>query len=96
MKEWKTAVAQIIVDEFNSNNTVEVPQIGMTDRAVKFSDAAEKAGYNHINRSDIEDISKHVYKMAPNLRPVRFVENPDRPKATESLWETLYFTDLEF
>lgn len=96
MKEWKTSIAQAIIDDFKSDSIVDIPVIGETDRAVKFSDTAKKYGYDHINRTDIEDIAQQVIKLEPTLHPVRFVADPNRPKPTESLWNTLYFTDLSF
>lgn len=96
MKAWKEEIAREIVNEWESENVINMPAIGETDRAVKFSDAAKKLGYNHVDRADIGDIVKQVEKIAPNLKAIRMVADPDHAKATESAWSTLYFTDLAF
>lgn len=95
MKAWKEALAQALVDEWNSDRTVALPAIGETDRAVKFSDIAKAQGYKHINQHDIIDIMHQVTKIAPHLHPIRFSGNPKAPDPADSLWGTLYFTDLE-
>lgn len=96
MKEYKMNIARAIIDEFNAETTINFPPVGETDRAVKFSDVAQKYGYTHINSSDIEDILKQVAKMDPKLHAVRFVRDPSKANASESRWSTTYITDLEF
>lgn len=95
MKTWKEQLAQEIVNEWNSDSVIDFPPCGETDRAVKFSDVAEKQGYNHIAHRDIEDIVKQVKRIAPQLSAYRIVDDPAKVKATESAWSTLYVTDLE-
>lgn len=90
------SIAQEIVNEFDNNATINFPPVGETDRAVKFSDVAQKCGHNHIDRSDIEDILKQVTKLNPALHAVRVVKDPTRADAAESRWSTTYITDLEF
>lgn len=92
MKAWKESLAQAIIDEWSSDRTTTLPGIGETDRAVKFSVVAKAQGYNHVNQHDILDIIHQIGKIAPQLHPVRVV---DDPSPAESLWGTLYFTDLE-
>lgn len=96
MKEWKMNLAQAIVDEFKAGAEINFPPVGMTDRAVKFSDVAQKCGYAHIDRQDIADIVKQVSKLAPELHAVRVVSNPAKIDASESCWATAYITDLNF
>ena len=96
MKEWKGNLAQAIVDEFKSPTTINFPPVGDTDRAVKFSEVAQKCGYKHIDRADIKDIAAQVTRLCAELRPVRVVKDAAHPDAAESAWSTLYFTDLEF
>lgn len=96
MKEWKELLAQAIVDEWKNDSVIDLPTVGETDRAAKFSDVAKAHGFNHVDRHDIEDIAKKVTKLAPQLRPIRFVGDPEKVNPTESAWRTLYFTDLDF
>lgn len=96
MKEWKASLAAAIIDEFNSDRCVNLPGVGATDRAVKFSDVAKSRGYNHIDRQDIIDVVHQAQKVAPQMRPIRMVEDSEKRRPSESLWDTLYFTDLEF
>lgn len=95
MKEWKEQLAQAIVDEWNGGSVIDLPTVGETDRAVKFSAVAKAQGLKHVDRHDIEDIVKKVTKLAPQLRPIRFVRDPKKANPTESVWSTLYFTDLD-
>lgn len=96
MKKFKINIAQAIVEEFNRGSMIDFPPVGTTDRAVKFSDIAQRLGYNHIDRADIEDIIKQVTKISPALHAVRVVKDPNRVNAAESRWSTTYITDLEF
>lgn len=96
MKAWKETLAQAIVEEWNSDRTTILPDGSETDRAVKFCDIAKSHGYNHIDHHDIIDIVHQVGKIAPNLHAIRFVNRPKFPGASDSLWISLYFTDLEF
>lgn len=95
MKQWKEDLAQAIVAEWSSENTVNFPPVGETDRAVKFSSVAQAHSYNHIDRGDIRDIAIKVGRLAPQLKAGRVVADPAHIPATESAWNTLYFTDLE-
>lgn len=95
MKEWKQVLASAIVEEFNSDSCTVAPGIGKTDRAVKFCEVAKAHGYTHIDRQDIVDIAHAVEKAAPQLHPVKLVADPNQISATESLWRTLFFTDLD-
>lgn len=96
MKEWKENLAQAVVEALEGDGVIQFPPVGETDRAVKFSDVAKAKGYSHVSRGDIRDIAIKVSKIAPNVKPVRVVDNPERIKPTESEWSTLYFTDLTF
>lgn len=85
MKAWKEALAQALVDEWNSDRTISLPAIGETDRAVKFSDIAKAQGYKHIDQRDIIDIVHQIAKIAPHLHPVRFLENSEAPGPADSM-----------
>ena len=94
MKQYKIDIAAEIIRQFDAGSVVSVPAIGETDRAVKFSEAAEALGYTRLPATDIREIVGAVTKARPELHGVRFVADPAHPNSTESLWRTLYITDL--
>lgn len=95
MKEWKSKLVQAILDEIAAAELIYIPAIGWTDRAVKFSDIAQRHGYKHIKRSDIDDILLAVRRRNPELQAVRYVDDPPNRCCRESYYSTVYITDAE-
>lgn len=95
MKQWKRELRDAIIAEFDKHEDHFVPEIGMgTDRWVKFSDVAKKLGYKKVLAVDIREITLFVHKERPELHGMRITKT-EKPDCTESLWNTLFITDVE-
>lgn len=95
MKPWKRELRDAIIAEFDKCEDHFVPEIGMeTDRWVKFSDVAKKLGYEKVLAADIREIAGFVQKERPELHGIRIIK-AEKPDCTESLWNTLFITDVE-
>lgn len=96
MKQWKRELVDAIIAEFDKREEHFVPEIGMdTDRLVKFSDVAKKLGYQKVLAIDIREITGFIHKERPELHGMRITKT-EKPDCTESLWNTLFITDVEF
>lgn len=96
MKQWKKDLVDAIIADFDGPGSVYCPALGRdSDRVVKFSDVAKSLGHKKILAEDIREIAWFVHKERPELHAVRFIQG-EKPNCTESLWNTLFITDLEW
>lgn len=95
MRAWKKTLVQAIIDEISAGNKTMLGDIE-TERAVKFSAVARKLGRDHIAQRDIMDVGRRVVKEVPSYHMIQFFVTDQQHTGEQSLWRSLYFTDLEF
>lgn len=96
MKQWKRELVDAIIAECDRTEGRDPSEILKgTYFYTKFSDVAKKLGYNKILAADIREITYFVHRERPDLHGIRFLKGK-KPDCTESLWNTLYFTDVEY
>lgn len=81
MKQYKIDIAAEIIRQFDAGRVVSVPAIGETDRAVKFSEAAEALGYTRLPAADIREIVGAVTRPAQSCTGSGLSQTPPTPTA---------------